>query len=44
VGAETDLDLTRWDVRWNNELQRLNVLLEAELGKRRLSGDPELLF
>jgi hypothetical protein len=44
VGAETDLDLTRWNVRWNDELQRLDVPLEAQLRKRRFAGDLQLAF
>jgi hypothetical protein len=44
VGAEAHLDLAKRDVRWNDELQRLDVALEARVGKRRFDGDLEFAF
>ena len=36
AGAEADLDLPRWSVRWNNQGERFDVGLEAGLSERRL--------
>jgi hypothetical protein len=42
--SEPDLDLPRRDVGRNDELERVDVALEARLRKCSLLGDVELAF
>ena len=44
MGAQTDLDLPWWDISGNDELQRVDVLLEARLGDHGPLGRRKLAF